>query len=90
MRSANPFSDEMVLILKIKQQLLELEKSVFLSDASVPWAQMSARRSCEPYQSIAKLNQHASAYVQVQYSPLSIHSFCKALLTLSLDKLMVR
>lgn len=29
MRSANPFSDEMVLILKIKQQLLKLEKCVF-------------------------------------------------------------
>lgn len=56
MRSANPFSDEMVLVLKIKQQLLELEKSVFLSDASVPWAQMSARRSCDPNQSIAKLD----------------------------------
>lgn len=55
MRSTNPFSDERVLILKIKQQLLELEKSVLLSHASVPWAQMSARRSCEPNQSIAKL-----------------------------------
>ena len=48
MHSANPFSDEMVLILKIKQQLLEPGKSVFLSHASVPLAQMSARRSCEP------------------------------------------
>lgn len=55
MRSANPFSDEMVLILKIKQQLLELEKCVFLSHANVPWAQMSARRICEPNQSIPKL-----------------------------------
>lgn len=59
MLSANPYSNERVLILKIKQQLLELEKSVFLlvhflSHTSVPWAQMSARRSCEPNLSVVK------------------------------------